>query len=74
MALAWLFAQSERLGLSVVPIPGTRSPERIRENAGAVHLRLPEAQLGRLDGVADLALGDRRLSFTPPEWISRERE
>lgn len=36
LALAWLLAQ----GPDVVPIPGTRSPDRVRENAGAAEIVL----------------------------------
>lgn len=36
LALAWLLAQGD----DVVPIPGTRSPERIRENAAAADIDL----------------------------------
>lgn len=36
LALAWLLAQ----GSDVVPIPGTRSPDRVRENAGSAEIDL----------------------------------
>jgi aryl-alcohol dehydrogenase-like predicted oxidoreductase len=54
LALAWLLAQGD----DVVPIPGTRSPERVRENAAAadvtlsaddlaaIHAALPEGGFG----------------------------
>lgn len=74
VALAWLYAQGERLGLPVVPIPGSRRSSRMVENAGAVGLRLTAEQLTRLDAIADLVVGDRNLSFNDPTLISAGRE
>ena len=74
VALAWLLDRTGRLGLPVVPIPGTRSAERVRQNAAAAQLRLTDDQVARLDAVADLVQGSRSLSFTPPQWISSGRE
>lgn len=45
VAIAWVLAQSE----CIVPIPGTRRPERLRENAGAATLDLPDVERKRLD-------------------------
>ena len=47
VALAWVLAQSE----CIVPIPGTRRPERLRENAGAASLELPDVERKRLDEI-----------------------
>ncbi|MFV8816771.1 aldo/keto reductase [Haliea sp. E17] len=44
-ALAWLLSQDQR----IVAIPGTRSEQRIAENAGAAALVLDGAELERLD-------------------------
>jgi hypothetical protein len=44
LALAWLLAQ----GPDVVPIPGSRRPERIAENAAAAAAVLGPADLDRL--------------------------
>ena len=74
VALAWLLDRTGRLGLPVVPIPGTRSAERVRQNAAAAQLRLTDDQVARLDAVADLVQGSRALSFSPPQWISSGRE
>lgn len=74
VALAWLMAQSDRHDLPVVPIPGTRSADRVRQNAAAVSLRLTEDQLARLDSIASLTRGGRNLSFTPTGWTSIDRE
>lgn len=45
VAIAWTLAQSP----VVVPIPGTRRPDRVRENAGAARLVLAADVLERLD-------------------------
>ncbi|MFE2035034.1 aldo/keto reductase [Streptomyces scopuliridis] len=44
LALAWLLAQGE----DVVPIPGTRSAQRLEENAGAADVQLAAADLARI--------------------------
>lgn len=74
VALAWLYAQGRRLGIPVVPIPGTRRAERVAENAGALTVTLTEEQLMRLDAVADRVRGGRNLGFAGPTWISAGRE
>lgn len=71
VALAWLVAQGRRFGLPVVPIPGTRKPERIDENVGALHVQLSEADLDVLDAAADLVVGERSAN---PTWVSKGRE
>jgi aryl-alcohol dehydrogenase-like predicted oxidoreductase len=58
VALAWLLSSSP----SIVPIPGTRSTERLEENLGALELELTPDELDRLDAVvgpAGHAEGDR---------------
>ena len=74
VALAWLLGRGETLGLPVVPIPGTRLPARVTENAGAAAIRLGDDARLRLDEVADLTQGGRNLSFAAPDWISAGRE
>lgn len=74
VALAWLYAQGERLGLPVVPIPGSRRASRTVENAGAIDIELSAEQLSRLDAVADQVVGGRGLSFNDPTFISAGRE
>jgi aryl-alcohol dehydrogenase-like predicted oxidoreductase len=71
IALAWLLAQGKRLGLSVVPIPGTRKTHRIDENLGALSLQLGTAQLEVLDQAADGVVGSRSAD---PNWVSQGRE
>ncbi len=45
LALAWLLHQDD----AVVPIPGSRSPDRIGENAAAARIVLDAATLARID-------------------------
>lgn len=74
VALAWLWAKGEQLGLPVVPIPGTRRAARLEENAAAAGVSLTAEQVARLDAAGDLVVGTRNLSFNGPEWISSGRE
>ncbi|WP_427005888.1 aldo/keto reductase [Pseudarthrobacter sp. H2] len=71
VALAWLLAQGRKLGLPVVPIPGTRKAHRIDENLGALGLNFTAAQLEKLDTAADAVVGSRS---PDPRWVSQGRE
>jgi aryl-alcohol dehydrogenase-like predicted oxidoreductase len=71
VALAWLLAQGRRLGLPVVPIPGTRKTHRIDENLGALSLELTPAQLDALAEASDAVVGSRSAD---PNWVSEGRE
>jgi aryl-alcohol dehydrogenase-like predicted oxidoreductase len=57
VALAWVLAKGDDL----VPIPGTKSPKRIEENAAATDLNLTDAQVAELDEAIsrDAVRGDR---------------
>ncbi|BCW65995.1 oxidoreductase [Arthrobacter sp. NicSoilB4] len=57
LALAWLLAQGEH----IVPIPGTRKHDRLRENLGAADVELSAEDLIRLDELAPAgaAAGER---------------
>ncbi|MGW2424106.1 oxidoreductase [Streptomyces sp. NPDC001709] len=48
VALAWLLRRSPNIGL----IPGTSSPEHLRENIAAASLVLPDDAVAELDGIA----------------------
>ncbi len=48
LALAWLLAQGEH----IVPIPGTKKVNRLRENLGAADVELSAEDLARLDELA----------------------
>ena len=59
IALAWVIAQSNRLGIPVVPIPGTKRAARMEENARAVDIALSAADLATLSRLADHVVGAR---------------
>jgi len=46
LALAWLLAREDR---TLIPIPGTRNIEHMKENAGAGDIKLAEGVVGALD-------------------------
>jgi aryl-alcohol dehydrogenase-like predicted oxidoreductase len=48
LALAWLLHQGD----DVIPIPGTRRPERLDENAAAAEIALTPDALRRIDAIA----------------------
>src|SRR5271165_1610014 len=48
LALAWLLA----LGKDIIPIPGTKRRKYLEENAGALHVKLTDEDLRRIDEVA----------------------
>jgi aryl-alcohol dehydrogenase-like predicted oxidoreductase len=48
IALAWLLAQQS----SIVPIPGTRRPERLEENIAAAHVELTADDLEQIETAA----------------------
>ncbi|UFS59432.1 aldo/keto reductase [Subtercola endophyticus] len=65
LALAWLLAQGEH----IVPIPGSRDPLRVAENAAAATLELTQAQLERIAHI--LPAGGFGARYTPenmPTW------
>jgi aryl-alcohol dehydrogenase-like predicted oxidoreductase len=54
VALAWLLAQGEH----ITPIPGTKRPSRVEENAAAASLQLTSSDLAELDALPE-AVGTR---------------
>ena len=57
VALAWILAQGD----DIVPIPGTKRPERVDENLGALDVTLDDGDLAKLDATfaPGAALGTR---------------
>jgi aryl-alcohol dehydrogenase-like predicted oxidoreductase len=57
VALAWILAQGD----DIVPIPGTKRPERVDENLGALDVTLDDGDLTKLDATftPGAALGTR---------------
>jgi len=59
IALAWVHRQAATHGLPVVPIPGTRRPTRVEENAAATRVELTESDLAVLEPIAAKVAGTR---------------
>ena len=65
VALAWLLARGE----DIVPIPGTRSPERLEQNVAAADVVLTGDELGRIQEILPRgAAGARYPAAMMPEW------
>ena len=65
LALAWVLAQ----GTDVVPIPGTRRPERVAENVAAASIALTAGELRRIDEILPHgAAGARYPEVMMPDW------
>ncbi|MFJ9582615.1 aldo/keto reductase [Streptomyces acidicola] len=65
LALAWLLAQGD----DIVPIPGTRSPRRLEENAAAAHVTLSAEDLTRIQEILpNGAAGARYPEYAMPTW------
>ena len=73
VALAWLLHRAAQMGVSAVPIPGSRKPERALENLGALDLSLDGEDMSRLDWIRSLVEGTRNI-VDNPTWISSGRE
>lgn len=59
VALAWVYAQADRLGVTVSSIPGTKRPERLEQNVAALDVKLDDEALRTLDPLADSVQGER---------------
>ena len=65
LALAWLLAQGD----DIVPIPGTRSAERMAENAASAELELTADDLTRVNEILpEGAFGSRYPEAMMPQW------
>jgi aryl-alcohol dehydrogenase-like predicted oxidoreductase len=65
LALAWLLAQ----GPDIVPIPGTRKPRRMEENAAAADLELSATDLALIHEILpEGAFGGRYPAAMMPTW------
>jgi aryl-alcohol dehydrogenase-like predicted oxidoreductase len=56
VAIAWVLAQRRRRGV-VIPIVGARAEAQVRDNLGALEVKLTEVELGRLDAASQVAPG-----------------
>ncbi|MEU3350117.1 aldo/keto reductase [Streptomyces sp. NPDC037389] len=59
VALAWVQQRAVVVGLTVVPIPGTRKRSRLEENVGATRVELTADELAALEPIAGKVAGDR---------------
>jgi aryl-alcohol dehydrogenase-like predicted oxidoreductase len=59
LALAWVYAQAGRLGVPVVPIPGTKRVKWLEQNVAALDITLTADELAALDPLADQVAGAR---------------
>ncbi len=59
VAVAWVAAQSGRLGIPVVPIPGTKRVKWIEQNAAALDVELTADDLAALEPLAAQVAGAR---------------
>jgi len=65
LALAWLLGQGD----DVVPIPGTRRPERLEENLGGAELSLTPADLAAVNAILPNGSFGDRYRGGGPQWI-----
>ena len=59
VALAWVYAQQERLGVPMVPIPGTKRIKWLEQNVAALDITLTADELALLDPLAAQVTGAR---------------
>lgn len=71
LALSWLDARAAEIGITSIAIPGTRSPQHLRENLGALEVDIPIETKLVLDGLATRVVGPRNADR---RWISQEAD
>ncbi|MHB1596404.1 MAG: aldo/keto reductase [Streptosporangiaceae bacterium] len=59
IALAWVHGQGDRLGVPVVPIPGTKRVKWLEENVRAAEITLTDAERALLDPLGEKVVGAR---------------
>jgi aryl-alcohol dehydrogenase-like predicted oxidoreductase len=59
VALAWVYAQQERLGVPMAPIPGTKRIKWLEQNVAALELTLTPDELALLDPLGSQVAGAR---------------
>jgi aryl-alcohol dehydrogenase-like predicted oxidoreductase len=59
VALAWVYTRAEPLGVTVVPIPGTKRRTWLEQNIGALDIHLDAEDLAALDPLAERVAGSR---------------
>jgi aryl-alcohol dehydrogenase-like predicted oxidoreductase len=59
IALAWVYAQQERLGVNLAPIPGTKRVKWLEQNVAALDITLTADELAILDPLGSQVAGAR---------------
>ncbi|MER7139748.1 aldo/keto reductase [[Kitasatospora] papulosa] len=59
VALAWVYTRADRLGVPIVPIPGTKRTRWLEQNVASLDLTLDDAALAQLQPLADQVAGER---------------
>jgi aryl-alcohol dehydrogenase-like predicted oxidoreductase len=59
VALAWVYAQQDRLGVPMAPIPGTKRIKWLEQNVGALGVTLSDSELAVLDPLGAQVTGAR---------------
>ena len=59
VALAWVYAQQDRLGVQLAPIPGTKRIKWLEQNIAALDVTLTPAELAILHPLASQVVGAR---------------
>jgi aryl-alcohol dehydrogenase-like predicted oxidoreductase len=59
VALAWVYARGEQLGVPVAPIPGTKRVKWLEQNVTAIEITLTAGELAVLDPLAHQVVGAR---------------
>ena len=59
IALAWVYAQEQRLGVSLAPIPGTKRIKWLEQNVAALDVTLTDDELAILNPLGDQVAGAR---------------
>ena len=59
VALAWVYARGDQLGVPVAPIPGTKRVKWLEQNVTAIGITLTAGELAVLDPLADQVVGAR---------------
>ena len=59
IALAWVYAQEERLGVHLAPIPGTKRIKWLEQNVAALDVTLTDDELAILNPLGDQVAGAR---------------
>ncbi|MDP9183298.1 MAG: aldo/keto reductase, partial [Actinomycetota bacterium] len=59
VAVAWVLAQGDRLGIPIAPIPGTKRVRWLEQNVAALDVKLDDEALALLDPLDEQVVGAR---------------